>query len=106
MIVGPHAGPRLTRFNRMDKLAGPVDGIMCNHVTFLPGARTYWHHHENGQILEVKAGSGWVCDKGGKPQRISVGDIVQCPAKTVHCKYHFCSATGPRSLCFGMFQNA
>lgn len=68
----------------MDKLAGPVDGIMCNHVTFLPGARTYWHHHENGQILEVKAGSGWVCDKGGKPQRISVGDIVQCPAKTVH----------------------
>ena len=68
----------------MDKLAGPVDGIMCNHVTFLPGARTYWHHHENGQILEVKAGSGWVCDKGGKPERISVGDIVQCPAGTVH----------------------
>lgn len=68
----------------MDKLAGPVDGIHCNHVTFLPGARTHWHTHENGQILEVKAGSGWVCDKGGKPQRISVGDIVQCPAKTVH----------------------
>lgn len=68
----------------MDKMAGPVDGIMCVHVTFLPGARTYWHSHENGQVLEVKAGSGWVCDKGGVPQRIRVGDIVQCPAGTTH----------------------
>lgn len=68
----------------MDKMAGPQDGIMCNHVTFLPGARTYWHHHERGQILEVKAGSGWVCDRGGVPQRLRVGDIVTCPAGTTH----------------------
>lgn len=68
----------------MDRMAGAVNGIMCNHVTFLPGARTFWHHHENGQVLEVKAGSGWVCDRGGIPQRIRVGDIVQCPAGTTH----------------------
>lgn len=42
------------------------------------------HSHENGQILEVKAGSGWVCDKGSVPQRIRVGDIVTCPAGTTH----------------------
>ncbi|GAB7343518.1 hypothetical protein MBLNU457_1528t1 [Dothideomycetes sp. NU457] len=68
----------------MDKISPPKDGIMSNHVTFLPGSRTFWHHHENGQILEVKAGSGWVCDKGGVPQRIRTGDLVQCPAGTVH----------------------
>lgn len=53
-------------------------------ATFTPGARTHWHHHENGQVLEVKAGAGWVCDKGGKPERIQVGDIIWCPPGTVH----------------------
>lgn len=59
-------------------------GFNVNHVTFLPGARTYWHNHERGQILEVKAGSGWVCDSGEKPKRIRTGDIVVCPAGTRH----------------------
>lgn len=68
----------------MDKMGGPRDGLMCNHVTFLPGARTFWHRHEHGQVLEVKAGGGWVCDRGGRPQRIRVGDIVTCPAGTTH----------------------
>lgn len=68
----------------MDKMAGAQDGIMCNHVTFLPGARTFWHRHERGQILEVKAGRGWVCDRGGVPQPLRVGDIVTCPAGTTH----------------------
>jgi len=35
-------------------------------------------------MLTVTAGSGWVCDKGGKPQKLSVGDIVWCPAGTTH----------------------
>jgi quercetin dioxygenase-like cupin family protein len=60
------------------------EGVMLNHVTFLPGARTYWHTHERGQILEVKAGSGWICDKGGKPRRIRTGDTVVCAAGTTH----------------------
>lgn len=59
-------------------------GFNVNHVTFLPGARTFWHTHEHGQILEVKAGSGWVCDSGEKPRRIRTGDIVICPAGTRH----------------------
>lgn len=60
------------------------NGQFVSQVTFLPGGRTYWHTHENGQILEVKAGSGWVCESGGKPQRIRSGDIVVCPAGTRH----------------------
>jgi quercetin dioxygenase-like cupin family protein len=59
-------------------------GFNLNHVTFLPGGRTYWHTHEHGQILEVKAGSGWVCDSGEKPRRIRTGDTVICPAGTRH----------------------
>jgi quercetin dioxygenase-like cupin family protein len=59
-------------------------GIMAAHVTFLPGARTYWHTHERGQVLEVKAGSGWVCDEGEKPRRIRTGDLVVCAPGTTH----------------------
>ena len=47
-------------------------------------ARTYWHYHEGGQFLHVLAGSGWICDKGGRPQRITVGDVIWCPPGTTH----------------------
>ncbi|KAL4861625.1 hypothetical protein BDV12DRAFT_207864 [Aspergillus spectabilis] len=58
--------------------------ILMHNVTFTPGARSVWHWHEKGQILRVTAGSGWVCDKGELPTRINVGDIVWCPANTLH----------------------
>jgi quercetin dioxygenase-like cupin family protein len=54
------------------------------NVTFEPCARTNWHYHEKGQLLHVKSGSGWVCDKGRKPRRIRTGDIIWCPAGTIH----------------------
>lgn len=57
---------------------------MLNHVFFTPSSRTYWHTHESGQILEVKMGSGWICDRGGKPRPISTGDIIVCEAGTEH----------------------
>ncbi|KAI7230079.1 hypothetical protein KC330_g7139 [Hortaea werneckii] len=56
----------------------------CANVTFTPGARTNWHWHEKGQLLKVEMGTGWVCDKGGKPVRISAGDTVWCPPGVVH----------------------
>ena len=42
------------------------------------------HTHQNGQILSVKSGSGWVCEKGGSPQRLNVGDVVHCPVNATH----------------------
>lgn len=54
------------------------------NVNFAPCARTYWHTHQNGQLLRVISGSGWVCDKGDKPQRISEGDVIWCPPGTTH----------------------
>lgn len=59
-------------------------GMVVVHVTFLPGARTHWHTHERGQVLQVIQGSGWVCDKGETPRRIRVGDTVVCPPGTHH----------------------
>ena len=78
-----HLGPTFTG----DVWADPVlttEGINILNVMFTPGARTHWHTHEKGQMLTVTAGSGWVCDKGGKPQKLSVGDIVWCPPGTTH----------------------
>ncbi|EXJ70659.1 uncharacterized protein A1O5_05649 [Cladophialophora psammophila CBS 110553] len=58
--------------------------ITIVHVNFEPCARTHWHKHEGGQLLKVTAGSGWVCDQGEKPRRISVGDIIWCPPDGIH----------------------
>lgn len=54
------------------------------NVTFTPCARTYWHTHEEGQLLRVLAGSGWICDRGAAPQRIGAGDVIWAPAGTTH----------------------
>jgi quercetin dioxygenase-like cupin family protein len=58
--------------------------IAMGHVTFTPCARTHWHTHEEGQILHVTQGSGWICDKGGEPKRIKKGDMIWAPAGTTH----------------------
>lgn len=57
---------------------------MGNNVCFTPGARTYWHHHERGQILTVTMGSGLVCSDGQAPRRLQVGDMVHVPAREMH----------------------
>lgn len=54
------------------------------NVTFTPCARTHWHTHEEGQILKVVAGSGWICDKGDKPRRIKTGDVIWAQPGTTH----------------------
>ena len=60
-------------------------GLMLNEiVTFTPCARTNWHTHEGGQLIQCIAGSGWVCDRGASPKKLSVGDTVWCPPGTEH----------------------
>ena len=61
-----------------------ADGISVGNVNFSPRARTHWHYHKGGKLLRVMAGSGWVCDKGGEPQKINVRDLVWCPPGTTH----------------------
>ncbi|WP_433784372.1 cupin domain-containing protein [Actinomycetospora sp. CA-101289] len=61
-----------------------TEGNTINSVTFTPGARTFWHHHERGQILVVTAGTGWVCTHGETPQPLTVGDVVWVPPGEQH----------------------
>jgi quercetin dioxygenase-like cupin family protein len=61
-----------------------TDGVTINTVNFTPGARTYWHHHENGQILQVLAGRGLIQAGDGSVRVIRAGDTVWCPPGERH----------------------
>ena len=60
------------------------EGVQINNVFFTPGARTYWHAHEHGQVLHVTAGKGWICKEGEAPQPIRAGDVVWIGAHERH----------------------
>lgn len=69
----------------MDPIFTADDGsCMGNNVCFTPGARTFWHTHERGQILAVTIGSGLICSKGEEPRKLMVGDVVHIPAGETH----------------------
>ena len=59
-----------------DPIMPTTDNVTINNVFFAPGGRTHWHQHEQGQMLNVIAGSGWICLDGKPPQRIRTGDVV------------------------------
>jgi quercetin dioxygenase-like cupin family protein len=65
-------------------LATTVEGNTVNSVTFTPGARTYWHHHSQGQLLLVTAGLGLVCPAGEEAQPVRAGDLVWVPPGERH----------------------
>ena len=60
------------------------EGVAINNVNFTPGARTYWHHHEAGQILVVLAGRGLVQVEGDDVHSIRMGDTVWSPPGEMH----------------------
>lgn len=70
-----------------------TDGTTINTVTFVPGARTHWHSHEHGQVLQVLSGRGLVCAEGGSPVEIGAGDIVWAAPGERH--WH---GAGPESM--------
>lgn len=61
-----------------------TDGVTINTVNFTPGARTYWHSHERGQILQVLAGRGLIQAEDGSVRIIRAGDTVWCPPGERH----------------------
>jgi len=60
------------------------DGVTINTVNFTPGARTHWHSHERGQILQVIAGRGLIQSEGGPIEELLAGDTVWIPAGEKH----------------------
>jgi quercetin dioxygenase-like cupin family protein len=67
-----------------DPVLPATDGTTITTVFFAPAARTYWHSHENGQILQVLAGHGLVCTDGEEPRAIGAGDTVWVPPGERH----------------------
>jgi quercetin dioxygenase-like cupin family protein len=61
-----------------------TDGITINTVNFTPGARTHWHHHEAGQIIQVLAGRGLIQTLGEPVRVIRAGDTIWVPAGEEH----------------------
>lgn len=71
---------------RVDRLfnseeAAPFTG---GHVTFEPGARSFWHTHPAGQHLVVTFGVGRTGTAGGKVEEIKAGDVLWCPPGVKH----------------------
>lgn len=67
-----------------DQVLPATDGTTIATVFFAPGARTFWHSHENGQILQVLAGRGLIRTDGEKPETIQAGDIIWVPPGERH----------------------
>lgn len=59
-----------------DPLVAGIGGLTVATIFFAPGARTFWHRHEHGQILQITGGMGVVCAEGQAPQALRVGDTV------------------------------
>jgi len=93
VIICRYGNPVTPTQQRTDTFTGLVfadpvladgDGIVINNVFFTPGARTYWHSHEHGQILMVVSGSGLICPHGGDVQVLTAGDLAWSPPGELH----------------------
>ncbi|MFL5761228.1 MAG: cupin domain-containing protein [Thermomicrobiales bacterium] len=62
----------------VDTVATPSEGSRLNasSVHFIPGARTAWHTHPNGQTIYVTEGVGRCQCRGGSVEELRPGDSV------------------------------
>jgi quercetin dioxygenase-like cupin family protein len=70
-------------------VSAPGEAMIAS-IFFAPGARTFWHSHAGGQVLQVLAGSGLVGRRGEPPRVLRAGDTVWAPPGEVH--WHGASA--------------
>ena len=78
--VQTRAGKPFTGTIWGEVLAPPDAGATLNRITFSPGARTFWHRHEGGQMLIGQAGAGLVVTRSGEIAVLGAGVAVHaCP---------------------------
>jgi quercetin dioxygenase-like cupin family protein len=59
-----------------DPIVPKTDGVDVGTVVFSPNGRTVWHQHQQGQLLQITSGYGFVCKEGEPPQRVRAGDTI------------------------------
>ena len=79
----------LTNFGAM-ALPGS-QGLRSSIVMFEPKTRSRWHSHEQGQLLIVTEGTGWVQAEGGTVHEVKTGDVIWTPPGVSH--WHGATAT-------------
>jgi quercetin dioxygenase-like cupin family protein len=98
MIIGP-AAPVPASERRGDTFTGEVwatpvvadpGQVMIASIFFTPGARTFWHRHDQGQVLQVVSGAGLIGREGERPRPLRPGDTVWAPPGELH--WHGASA--------------
>jgi quercetin dioxygenase-like cupin family protein len=77
-------GPTFSGKVWADPVLQGVPGIVVNDVFFPPGGRTFWHRHEQGQILFVTHGHGYVRVRDGEGTWVAPGDVVFFEAGEEH----------------------
>lgn len=83
---GPSAAPQQNFTGQVynDRILTVPDAPRVGNVFFAPGARTHWHSHEEGQILQVVSGKGRVAREGGEVEVVEPGDVVWAPPGENH----------------------
>ena len=68
------------------KLLGPDDAqaVRLYRVSFEEGARTYWHAHDDAQLLFGLSGRCVVVDRDGVELMLDAGDVVVIDAGEEH----------------------
>lgn len=54
----------------------PASDVRVLTVTFEPGARTAWHTHPHGQLLQIVSGVGRVQKAGERVVEVLPGDVI------------------------------
>lgn len=71
----------------LDMIASPQNEnqrMIVAKVRFVPGARTAWHSHANGQTLHITEGVGLVQSRGGQIVEVHPGQTIYTPPGEVH----------------------
>jgi quercetin dioxygenase-like cupin family protein len=67
----------------LDRLLS-AKNVAVSSVVFKPGARTYWHSHDEGQLFVISNGRGMVATRDGQKQVVEAGDLVYAPPGEEH----------------------
>ncbi len=70
-------------FRAMINLDDTYNFPQTNHITFAPGARSWWHSH-GGMMLLGTGGVGYYQEEGKPAVIIKKGDVVECPEGVRH----------------------